>query len=86
MKEDSIKNIRELHLRIALERGVNKTYCPSEVARQYSKDDWRRYMPVVRQVADSLIEEGKIQLLQNDKILKLKATEAKGPIRLQIKK
>ncbi|QPH55697.1 DUF3253 domain-containing protein [Pontivivens ytuae] len=56
-----------------------KTFCPSEVARNLS-DDWRPLMPEVRAVAARLAEQGQIAVTQ--KGAPVDAEQARGPIRL----
>ncbi|WP_283095211.1 DUF3253 domain-containing protein [Gymnodinialimonas ceratoperidinii] len=40
-------------MRMAADRGADKTFCPSEVARALA-EDWRPLMPEVRRVAATL--------------------------------
>lgn len=61
--------IADIHLKLAENRGLDKTYCPSEVARIYAPDDWRSKMEEVRQVADTLVASGKLVTLQKGKII-----------------
>ena len=49
----SDKDIADVLLDLAHQRGVGKTFCPSEAARRLS-DDWRPLMPEVRRVAAKL--------------------------------
>jgi len=77
------EKIKELHLKFAAERGLDKTYCPSEVAKEYAPNDWRARMDLVRDVADTLVESGDLVVLQQGKIIGQRPTEAKGPIRLR---
>lgn len=80
MTEDN--KIREFHLAFAEERGTDKTYCPSEVAKKVAPTDWRRKMDKVREVADRLVKAGDLIVLQKGCIIKEKPSKAKGPIRL----
>jgi len=57
--------------------------CPSEVARSLAKDndtplDWRKYMPVVHDAVDVLIERGEIVLTWKSVAMK----ERVGPYRI----
>lgn len=72
-------------MELAVRRGLNATYCPSEVARTLKPDSWRDIMGTVREVADGLVEIGALEVLQKGKIIEGKATEAKGPIRLRLR-
>ena len=77
--------IADLKLKFAAERGSDKTYCPSEVAKVLSPEDWRVHMDSVRRVADILVESGHLIALQGNRIIGEKPSQAKGPIRLREK-
>lgn len=79
------ENIKELHLKFAKERGLDATYCPSEVARKLYPENWRDKMDLVREVADDLVAKDKLVVMQKGEIIPEKATEASGPIRLRKK-
>ena len=80
----AVEKIKALHLQFAFDRGLEKTYCPSEVAKKFAPTNWREYMGLVREVADELITSNKLEVLQKGEIMNCKATEAVGPIRLRI--
>ncbi|MEM9583583.1 MAG: DUF3253 domain-containing protein [Pseudomonadota bacterium] len=66
-------------LALALERGREKSLCPSEVARGLA-EDWRPLMPEVRRVAAGMTEvEARQKGAPVDPLV------AKGPIRLALK-
>ena len=67
--------IADVLLDLAHQRGVGKTFCPSEAARRLS-DDWRPLMPEVRRVA------AQFELLATQKGVPVDPATAKGPIRL----
>ncbi len=69
-------------LRLAIMRGNNKTFCPSEVARNLEVNNWRILMHRVRHIADKLKLEKKIKILQKGKTIH-SAIDAIGPIRLK---
>ena len=71
--------VSEILLNLASTRGAEKTFCPSEAARQLDAADWRRYMPLVRAIGIALWREEKLQVFQ--KGLAVDPTLAKGPIR-----
>lgn len=52
--------LRQRTIDLAAERGVEKTICPSEVARSFGSY-WRDLMPRVHQVADQLCSEGQLE-------------------------
>ena len=69
-------------LRIAAERGEEKSFCPSEVARALS-EDWRPLLTHVRAAARRLAEAGQIDILRHGKPIEPAAM--KGVIRLRLK-
>lgn len=71
--------IRECLLRLAAGRSEGATYCPSEGARQLSRD-WRPLMQPVREVAAVLVDEGLLVCTQ--KGVPVDPLAARGPIRL----
>ncbi len=72
--------IREALLLFASARS-DGTFCPSEVARELKPEDWRPLMPAIREVAEHLVEEGRLRCWQ--KGAPASATQARGPIRLR---
>lgn len=85
MKEPKKEKIKRLHLQLASERGLEKTYCPSEVARKFEPENWREHMHAVRKAADEPIVENKLEVLQKGKVIKEKASQVTGAIRLRKK-
>lgn len=79
------EKIKQKHLEFAESRGLDATYCPSDVARNLY-EDWREKMDLVREVADDLVAEDKLVVMQKGNIISEKATEASGPIRLRKKR
>jgi len=81
--------IRQCILDKVRARGLEKTICPSEVARELGGEDWRAasqipqgsLMPLVRSIAAELVESGDIQVTQRGKIVD--PINAKGPIRFK---
>lgn len=74
--------LRQEIMRQVTARGLEKTICPSEVARAMSGDDWRSLMPLVREVGAELLAEGLIDVTQ--KGAAVHPLTAKGPIRFRI--
>ena len=60
----SQREIENIILALCLERGPGKTICPSEVARALdeAEDVWRALMPLVRNVAQRLAQQGQIAI------------------------
>jgi len=69
--------IAEALMALALARGKNKSFCPSEVARRLA-EDWRPLMPDVRRVAAGL------PLVVTQKGQLVDPISARGPIRLRL--
>ena len=67
---------------LARQRGPQKTFCPSEIARALFPDNWRSQMPAVRQAARQLAQAGELRVLQSGQEVDIE--QAKGPIRLQL--
>jgi hypothetical protein len=57
-------------LRLVLERGPDKTICPSEAARSFAGpagDEWGAMMPHVRRAAVRMANEGRIVITRKGK-------------------
>ena len=80
-----LDKIRNSHLFFAEERGIEKTYCPSEVARKLFPENWRDKMNLVREMADELVKSGMLVVLQKGEISLTPPSKLSGPIRLQKK-
>ena len=77
--------VRAEILRIATQRGADKTMCPSEVARTvFSTAEWRDRMVFVREVGLELVAQKKIVATQKGQVLADPAS-AKGPIRYRLR-
>ena len=64
-------------------RNPGKSICPSEAARALFGDEkWREQMPLVREVANELCQDGQIEICQ--KGIAVDPAIAKGPIRLRL--
>lgn len=57
-----------------------KSFCPSDVARAAGGEDWRDLMPIVREVAVELRDEGVVRIQQ--KGADVTGDEFHGPIRI----
>lgn len=67
-------------LRIAEQRGSDKTLCPSDAARSIGGEDWRDLMPAARRIAFELAAEGRVDVTQHgDRV----EPDARGPIRIR---
>ena len=79
---DSKTDISTTILTVARQRGIEKSTCPSEIARMLFPDDWRNHMDEIVDVAIDMHKQGKVQITQ--KGLPIDITHIKGPIRIKI--
>ncbi|WP_229203995.1 DUF3253 domain-containing protein [Dyadobacter alkalitolerans] len=69
-------------LSTAIDRGVEKSTCPSEIARKLFPDDWRTHMKDVLGVAIDLHKKGSVMITQ--KGVPVDVHDIKGPVRIKI--
>ena len=69
-------------LELLKNRKVGASICPSEAARAVFEADWREQMQSVRDVAEDMVEQGKLEICQRGKIVN--PVNFKGPIRLRL--
>lgn len=74
--------IRETMLALVQERGPHKSLFPAEVAQRLDPEHWRDLLAAVRATAHRLAEEGRIVVLQQDKVVDIRT--ATGPVCLQL--
>jgi hypothetical protein len=77
----NIEAITDALLRIAAERGPEKSFCPTDVARAVSAENWRPLLGAVRKVAADLARQGKIEILRKGK--PINPDDMRGVIRLR---
>ena len=65
-----------------MQRGAEKSICPSEVARELGGESWRGLMRPVRDTAMELARQGEIEVLRKGK--PVEPGEVRGVIRLRI--
>ena len=70
-------------LAMAAQRGVDKSVCPSEIARELFPGNWRKYMQEIRDAAIILQRESKVAITQKGEPVDM--DHIKGPIRIKIK-
>jgi hypothetical protein len=63
------------------ERGINKTVCPSEVARAVGGEQWRELMEPARAAARRSVARGEAVITQHGQVVD--PSTAKGPIRIR---
>ncbi|MEM6723158.1 MAG: DUF3253 domain-containing protein [Bacteroidota bacterium] len=76
------QKIRYHILLLLQQRGMEKSICPSDVARYLFPEDWREHMEAVRMVAKKLAKEGLIRITQGEETVD--PDNFAGPIRLRI--
>lgn len=65
-----------------LEQRAPKTICPSDVARAVGPaDGWRELMDPVREAAQRLVEQGRLEVTQKGEVVDLRTV--RGPVRLR---
>ncbi|MBF2029891.1 MAG: DUF3253 domain-containing protein [Oscillatoriales cyanobacterium C42_A2020_001] len=74
--------IRQTILEKVQQRGLDKTICPSEVARALGGEAWRSLMDEVRSVGQDLVNTGLIEVTQKGNVVDIRTV--KGPIRFKI--
>ena len=80
--KDQHAQIEKLLRELAQERGLEMTFCPSEVARKLDRTGWRQRMPAIRAVAAELVQAGVLRCTQRG--VDVDPTGAHGPIRLRL--
>ena len=73
------ERVRAAILDLALQRGRERSLCPSEVAKALAVD-WRPLMPEVRSVAAGMPE-----IVATQKGVEVDPRTARGPIRLRLR-
>lgn len=68
-------------LSTAIQRGAEKSTCPSEIALLFP-EEWRKYMKDVLEVAIDLHNKGNVAITQKGITVDVK--EIKGPVRIKI--
>lgn len=74
--------IRDTIIDLCTARGVEKSICPSEVARALDTTEWRSHLSRVRSVAAELARQGRIDILRKGK--PVDPDRVKGVIRLRL--
>ena len=68
-------------LELLARRAPGRTICPSEAARALATD-WRPLMPVVREHAYRMADEGRLEITQSGEVVD--GRTARGAIRLRL--
>lgn len=76
-------DISKAILATAEQRGIEKSTCPSEIARMLFPADWRKHMSEIVGEAIELQHKGKVVITQKGKPVDI--DRIKGPIRITIR-
>ncbi len=76
------RTIRRCILAQVRARGLEKTICPSEVAKELGGAEWRSLMPAVRAVGFDLVKTGEIQVTQRGQVVD--PANVKGALRFRV--
>jgi len=76
------ERLRETILRLARERGEDKTICPQDAARAVGGEGWRDLMDDAREIARELARRGEVEITQKGEVLDPDATW-RGPVRIR---
>ncbi|KAH9845696.1 s-adenosylmethionine tRNA ribosyltransferase protein [Teratosphaeria destructans] len=93
-EHDRVDMLREKFNHFLAKREPPKTFCPSEVARAWTRDElgamgyaeWRDAMDDIRHLAAQLRDQGLCEVVQQGHVVDaLSMDDIKGPIRLRRK-
>ena len=76
--------VRAKTLELLEQRGEDKTICPSDVARSLDPQNFRALMSSVRSVAQTLVEEERIEVTQRGEVVDIRTV--RGPVRLRLRR
>ena len=80
-------NLEKVIVRLSRSPKSGASICPSQAARELVGDDderqWRSLMEPARRAARRLVHQGKISIMQGEKIVS--PSKFKGPVRLKLK-
>jgi hypothetical protein len=80
--DDERDQARRTIVALLAARAAGATICPSEAARKLAgDDDFRPLMPLVRAAAQTLVDDGAIEVTQRGEPVEL--ASARGPVRLR---
>lgn len=82
VSEELARRLEAELLRIARERGTEKTLCPSEAAGAVDPERRRELTRVARSVACGLADEGTVVITQGGEVVD--GRTARGPVRVRL--
>ena len=78
--QDLEQRLRDAVLDLLGRRAPTSTICPSDAARAVGGSTWRDAMPLAREVAAHLADEGVVEVRQKGERVDVRT--AKGPVRI----
>lgn len=60
-------SLEDVILQLTAQRGEAKSICPTEAARAYGGETWRKHLHEVRRTAQRLAREGRLVILRKGK-------------------
>ena len=79
-ERDLDARLRAAVLDLLRRRAATSTICPSDAARAVGGDTWRTAMPLAREVAARLADEGVVEVRQRGERVDVRT--ARGPVRI----
>jgi len=80
-EDDAVRERLAATIRALLRHRDGSTICPSDAARVVGGEDWRPLMPVAREVAFDLAEQGQVVVTQRGEPVR-DPGEVRGPVRI----
>lgn len=78
--DDLAARLRASMLELLGRRAATSTICPSDAARAVGGDGWRDAMPLARDVAARLADDGVVEVRQQGERVDVRT--ARGPVRI----
>jgi len=80
MTKPTEKQIRDVLISIAIERGKGATFCPWDAAKRLPLPEPRAFLPDIRAASRTLVQEGRLRCTRNG--IPVCPGQPGGPIRL----
>jgi len=79
-ERDLAERLRVSMLDLLARRAETSTICPSDAARAVGRETWRDAMPLAREVAARLADDGVVEVRQHGERVDVRT--ARGPVRI----
>lgn len=83
MAESPEESLQRTILELLEQRREGATICPSDAAKATGGEEWRPLMEPTREAAARLVDQGRIDVTQRDRVVDL--ATVRGPIRLRLR-